>query len=95
MKSLQKIHLVIYGRVQGVGFRYHTSDTARRLGLVGWVRNLPEGTVETYAEGDEATIQKFEDWCKHGPPLSQVERISRLEKGPIVALTFQAFNITR
>jgi acylphosphatase len=58
---------VVSGRVQGVGFRYFTQDTARREGLSGVVRNLPDGRVEAVAEGDHASLERFEAALRHGP----------------------------
>ncbi|MFQ3547138.1 MAG: acylphosphatase [Termitinemataceae bacterium] len=66
----------IYGSVQGVGFRYSTVDTARRLGLVGWVRNEPDGSVTVYAEGPSEALQKLHAWLKHGPPAARVLRVA-------------------
>ena len=51
---------VIAGRVQGVGFRWFTHDTAAREGVFGWVRNLPDGRVEVFAEGERASVQRLE-----------------------------------
>lgn len=65
----------VYGRVQGVGFRYHTQMTARSLGVVGWVRNLRDGTVEVRAEGDEESLKEFKRYLHQGPPTAHVERV--------------------
>ena len=62
----------VSGRVQGVGFRYYAERQARRLGLTGWVRNLPDGAVELIAEGDESALQQMLDWCHEGPPSAAV-----------------------
>ncbi len=67
--------VVVRGVVQGVGFRYHTLDRARLCGLVGWVRNLPDGTVEAWVQGDEARVAEMLDWLRHGPRSARVERI--------------------
>ncbi len=63
----RRLHAVVHGRVQGVGYRATTMDEARRLGLAGWVRNRRDGTVETLAEGSEATLRLFLDYLKRGP----------------------------
>ena len=73
---MQRLHLIISGRVQGVFFRAQTKDVARTLGLTGWVSNLPDGGVETLAEGEKETLEKFLEWCKHGPPSASVSNIS-------------------
>jgi acylphosphatase len=66
---------LISGRVQGVGFRYFTQDTARRENIHGSVRNLPDGRVEATAEGDEDAIARFEAALRHGPPGARVDDI--------------------
>lgn len=64
----RRAHLLISGRVQGVFYRANTRDEARRLGLVGWVKNLPDGRVEAVVEGEEEKIKQLIDWCHQGPP---------------------------
>ena len=66
---------VVSGRVQGVGFRYFTQDTARREGLTGIVRNLPDGRVEAVAEGDADSLQRFEAALRQGPSRARVDSI--------------------
>lgn len=66
---------LISGRVQGVGFRYFAEAVARREGLHGWVRNLPDGRVEALAEGEAEAIERFERAIGHGPPGARVERL--------------------
>ena len=66
---------LIGGRVQGVGFRYFTEDVAQREGLLGWVRNLPDGRVEAQAEGDADALERFERSLRHGPPHARVEHV--------------------
>jgi acylphosphatase len=77
MNAMEKIraHLKIHGRVQGVFFRATTQEEALRLGLTGWVRNCPDGSVETVAEGELEKIEEFIRWCRHGPPSARVERV--------------------
>lgn len=53
----------------------HTHKKACALKLTGWVRNLPDGRVETYAEGDEDLLEQFVEWCHQGPPAAQVEHV--------------------
>ncbi len=69
--------LVIHGRVQGVCFRDWTVGTARGLGLSGWVRNLPDGSVEAVAHGDAAAVEDFIRRCHIGPERARVDRIDR------------------
>jgi acylphosphatase len=66
---------LISGRVQGVGFRYFAQAAAAREGLHGWVRNLPDGRVETVAEGEADSVERFERAIHHGPPGARVEHV--------------------
>ncbi len=67
-----RIHLIIEGRVQGEFFRASTLEEAARLGLKGWVRNCPDGSVEVAAEGTRKKIDDLIAWCRHGPPGAYV-----------------------
>jgi acylphosphatase len=66
-------HILIKGRVQGVGFRYYTKLQADKIGLRGWVRNLEDGRVETVAVGDEISLDSFILRLKKGPARSKVD----------------------
>jgi len=68
---------VVSGRVQGVFFRASTREEALRLGLTGHARNLPDGSVEVVACGDDAALAELERWLALGPPLAQVSRVQR------------------
>ena len=70
------IQIIVQGRVQGVGFRQFTQDTARRMGIAGWVRNLPDGRVEVLARVTEEIKPKFLAALRQGPTLSQVDHLS-------------------
>lgn len=70
-----RAHLRIYGFVQGVFFRSSMRDEAYRLGVKGWVRNLPDGSVEAVVEGPEDKVMKLIRWANVGPPLARVERV--------------------
>ena len=63
----RRLHALVRGRVQGVGFRATTFDEARRLGLAGWVRNRADGTVEVLAEGSQAKLDLFVSYLRRGP----------------------------
>lgn len=73
--NLVRAHVWIYGRVQGVCFRMFTCDEAVRLGLDGWVRNLPDGRVEAVFEGDREKVELAVSWCRHGPRHATVTDI--------------------
>ena len=75
MSRQKRLYARVSGRVQGVGFRYYTERQARRLGLTGWVRNLPDGGVELVAEGEESTLQQMLEWCGEGPPSAAVSAV--------------------
>jgi acylphosphatase len=70
-----RVHLLVSGRVQGVAFRAYTEDEARRLGVSGWVRNLPDGRVEVEAEGERAALLGLVRFCERGPPAARVEEV--------------------
>ena len=70
-----KVHLFISGRVQKVGFRFLTKMKAKELGLSGWVRNLPDGRVETVIVGDEEKINEIVKWLYHASPLARVDKV--------------------
>lgn len=68
-----RAHIIIKGSVQGVCFRSYTIDEANRLGLTGWVRNNPDGSVEAVFEGEEEAVKEAVEWCRMGPPSAHVE----------------------
>lgn len=69
------VHCLIRGLVQGVAFRYFTRDTARRLGLTGWVRNLPDGAVEAYIQGQDHLLEQCLHDLRQGPPAARVDEV--------------------
>lgn len=75
-RSSAAFSAVVSGRVQGVGFRWSAMDAARRLGVVGWVRNAADGSVEVHAEGDPDALERFRAWLKKGPPAARVDSVS-------------------
>ncbi len=70
-----RAHVFISGRVQGVNFRAYTRDQAQRYGLVGWVRNLPDGRVEAVFEGEADAVERMVKWCHNGPPYAHVDHV--------------------
>lgn len=71
---------LVSGRVQGVAFRYWARGVAARLGLGGWVRNLPDGRVEVLAQGAEEAMARLDKALLQGPPLSRVDGLERFEE---------------
>jgi acylphosphatase len=69
------VHVRVKGRVQGVGYRNWTYSQAKLLKLTGWVRNLPDGDVEIYAEGAEGNLQSLLTFLKAGPALAKVTTV--------------------
>lgn len=70
-----RLHMRIYGDVQGVFFRANTKERADALGLTGWVRNREDGSVECVAEGEKEKLEKLLEWCKTGPPGASVSEV--------------------
>ncbi len=70
-----RLHLVISGRVQGVGFRFSAYDYANDLALAGWVRNIASGEVEIVAEGSMEKLQTLAEWAHLGPPSAHVTEV--------------------
>ena len=66
----------VTGRVQGVAFRWSTAGVAQRLGISGWVRNVPDGSVEGWAEGTDAAMEEFAAWLRDGPPAARVSELT-------------------
>jgi len=71
-----RARVTIEGRVQGVFFRASTREEARKLGVNGWVRNLPNGDVEALFEGDKAVVTQMLAWCYKGPPYAVVHKVN-------------------
>jgi len=76
----KRLHVTISGRVQGVFFRANTLHQALALGLSGWVRNLPDGRVETIFEGEPGKAEEMLDWCKTGAPPARVDHVDYTEE---------------
>ena len=72
MSEARRVHVVVLGDVQGVGFRWFTRERAQHAGIRGWVRNMPDGNVELVAEGAPASVQRFLDAVRRGPSRSRV-----------------------
>jgi acylphosphatase len=74
---METVRFVVEGRVQGVGFRAWSRATARRLGVSGFVRNLPDGSVEILATGTDPTLEALHTSLRTGPPGARVEAVRR------------------
>ncbi len=72
---MRRVRAIVTGRVQGVSFRAATASEARRLCVVGWVRNRSDGTVELEAQGADDRVAALLAWCGHGPPAARVDRL--------------------
>ena len=83
---------VVSGSVQGVGFRFFAERAAREAGVTGWVRNRPDGTVETVVEGEETAVTRYLERLRRGPGGSRVTRFIE-EEAPVTGL--DSFEITR
>lgn len=70
-----RVHATVYGRVQGVNFRYYATRTARHLGLTGWVANRRDGTVETVVEGERSALDEYVDFLHRGSPAASVNEV--------------------
>ena len=87
---IEAIHIIVCGKVQGVWFRAGSKERAGELGIFGWVKNRPEGTVEIHAEGEKSQLENFIAWCHKGTAAANV--IS-LDISPISLKNFTSFEI--
>ncbi len=74
-RATTRAHVWVDGSVQGVFFRASAAEEAERLGVTGWIRNLPDGRVEAVFEGDEASVDAAVEWCRHGPERAIVTSV--------------------
>lgn len=73
--STEALHVLVHGRVQGVGFRVFVLERAKKLGLHGWVRNLPDGDVEAFGIGTRSNLENWLSQLQIGPTLARVEKV--------------------
>lgn len=73
---MESRRLIIEGMVQGVAYRYHMTEEARRLGISGWVRNRRDGSVEALISGDASAVAAMLAWARHGPPSASVRHVA-------------------
>jgi len=74
-EKMLRARVRVTGRVQGVYYRAHARNKAARLGVVGWVRNLADGSVEGVVEGNEPSVRAMLDWCRIGSPRAVVDKV--------------------
>ena len=91
---MSDLHVRVVGVVQGVGFRWFVRERARRLGLTGWVRNLPDGSVEVAASGDQGQIDLLRAELLRGPNGARVDRLEEIP-GPLAEPVSEPFGILR
>ena len=72
---MKRVHLIISGDVQGVGFRAWVKNKAQKLDVTGWVKNRDDGVVEVVGEGEEEQLKEFVEYCHQGPDVSWVQRV--------------------
>lgn len=85
----------IIGKVQGVAFRYYTKLKADELGLMGTTENQIDGSVITFAKGQEEVINEFIKWCRHGSPASIVKEVNCTELSASESQEYKVFSILR
>jgi acylphosphatase len=86
MADQKAISATVTGRVQGVGYRYAAMAVAKGLGLKGWVRNTPDGSVEAWAQGDDAVVSAFVEYLKQGPRSARVASVDVRSVAPDATL---------
>lgn len=85
---MKAIQARVTGRVQGVSFRWYAQERARSLGVSGWVRNEPDGSVLLHAEGDDEAVDSLVEWCRQGPSMAMVANVAVREATPSGATSF-------
>ncbi len=88
---MKALRLIISGRVQSVWFRASTREEAQRLGIIGWVRNMPDGSVEIHIQGTEEAVEQMLEWCRQGPPGARVDFVDITDA--LVEKEFRSFSI--
>ena len=85
---MKAVTLKVTGRVQGVSFRWYAVQEAARLGVAGWVRNEPDGSVAAQVEGDATAVDAMVEWCRQGPSYASVRDVAVTEAQPTGARGF-------
>lgn len=89
---MKRLTLKILGDVQGVTFRWSAREKAQELGVVGWIKNEPDGSVTVVAEGEEVKLKTFLNWCKTGPRWARVDKMEEKWE-EINDLSFDGFDV--
>ena len=79
---MASVRFLVRGRVQGVGYRYFVLQQAEGLGVAGFARNLPDGSVEVVAEADDPVLAQLEQQLRKGPSFAKVAAVERLDVAP-------------
>ena len=90
--------ILVYGKVQGVGYRFALAEQARNLNIMGWCRNLPEGQVEAWIQGGKEAVGNLLGWMQQGPPQAVVEHLAVENQAvlePLLGETIHAFEIRK
>ncbi len=90
--------VIVSGKVQGVGFRYGLAEVARGLQIWGWCRNVPDGTVEAFLQGEAGRVGQALEWIRQGPPGARVQQVLIEDQAvldPMLEETIQVFEIRR
>lgn len=82
MPDVERAHVWVSGRVQGVFFRHETRERARHEGVAGWVRNAEDGRVEAVFEGAPDAVERLVAWCHQGTEYSEVARVEVEREAP-------------
>jgi acylphosphatase len=85
---MKAVDVLISGRVQGVFFRARAREEAHALGITGWIRNEPDGSVAGHFEGSDDAVDQLVEWCRRGPSYARVERVSVAPSIPSGATEF-------
>ena len=86
---MKAVQARVTGRVQGVSFRWYTQEQARGLGVTGWVRNEPDGSVLVHAEGEDDAVDALVAWCRSGPSMARVTDVAVRDAAVSGATSFE------
>lgn len=86
--AIKRVHAIVYGKVQGIYFRAYAQAEGTRIGVKGWVKNRPDGTVEAAVEGEPEQVEQMVAWLKQGSPGAQVIKVETKEERPVGEVQF-------